>query len=151
MFKSGKVSKCVFTAVRRSLSVALLLLAAAGAMQAQAGITIHIEFKTVETESGPAICPTGVSEPNVYVDKANKTEITWVAYNENYGAEVEQEFAIYFDPFKNSSLESRKGSPKNQVTSPKLGDYDIPLAEYKYTIVGTNCPQRPLDPRITVK
>jgi hypothetical protein len=74
----------------------------------------------------------------VNFEKANKTAITWVAYNENYGAEVEQEFAIYFDPFKNSSLESKNGNPKNQVTSPKLGDYDIPLAEYKYTIVGTN-------------
>ena len=119
---------------------ALMLAFGLGSMQARADIiSMKIFFE--------GACPTGVSEPNLEVEKQKKTEINWMAYNADGTERVEQDFAIYFDPFKNSELESRNG----EVLSPKLGETRAPSATYKYTIVGNNCPEAPHDPHIRLR
>ena len=119
---------------------ALLAAMGLGSMQARADvITVKIYFEEA--------CPQGVSEPELEVEKQNKTQINWVAYNGDGTERVDQDFAIFFDPFKNSELVSNKG----EVLSPKLGENQAPSATYKYTIVGNNCPEAPHDPNIRLR
>ena len=119
---------------------ALMVALGLGSMQARADIvTMKIYFE--------GACPEDVSEPELEVEKQNKTQINWVAYNRDGTETVEQDFAIYFDPFKNSELTSNKG----ELLSPKLGETQAPSATYKYTIVGNNCPEAPHDPHIRLR
>ena len=124
--------------IRRAPLLWVLLAAIGlGSMQARADIiNIKIFFE--------GACPTGVSEPELEVQKQKKEQINWLAYNADGTERVDQNYAIYFDPFKNSELTSRDG----ELLSPKLGESEAPIATYKYTIVGDNCPEAPHDPHI---
>ena len=119
---------------------ALLAVIGLGSVQVRADI---INMKIFFADA----CPTGVSEPDLEVEKKNKTQINWVAYNADGTERVDQDFAIFFDPFKNSELTSNKG----ELLSPKLGETQAPSAKYKYTIVGNNCPDAPHDPHIRLR
>jgi hypothetical protein len=122
------------------LLCAVLAVIGLGSMQARADI---VNMKIFFEEA----CPKGVSDPDLLVDKKNKTQINWMAYNMDGTEPVEQDFAIFFDPFKNSELTSNKG----ELMSPKLGETQAPSATYKYTIVGDNCPEAPHDPHIRLR
>lgn len=61
---------------------------------------------------------------------------------------MEAGFSIHFDPFKGKSMEAREG--QSTIKSNKVDD-DAPEADYKYTVVGTDCDGPPLDPNIRVR
>jgi hypothetical protein len=166
MLKSDKVSYSVTSRLPRWQPTIPLLLAAGivlGTAQTQAqdpvqdpavqehtgGNTVALPVKIYFN----GMCPEKVSDEDLEVYKANKRQIVWTAYDlAEPDEQVDVAFSIFFDPFKNSELESGKNKPYNQVTSPKLGDIDaIPLATYKYTVVGKGCEGPAYDPRILVK
>jgi hypothetical protein len=103
-------------------------------------------------------CPIDVKvpEPSMACEKGpddtpclrrGKDYIVWSAVLED-GSPMKEGFSIYFDPFKGKSMEA----PKHQSTikSNKV-DEDAPEVSYKYTVVGTKCPEHPLDPNIRVR
>jgi hypothetical protein len=96
------------------------------------------------------MCPVRVlPEASLEVSK-EKNKVVWRAVNEQY-EEISVQYEIYFDPFTGRPLRSfNDGS----LTSPPF-DKKTPVTtkgiEYKYTILGDDCPDKPLDPRITVR
>ena len=88
-------------------------------------------------------CPTAVDPNNPNVDKASNQRLAWQAVDAA-GESINEGFTIYFDPFKGGPL---KANSKGFRKSPKF-DPDTPVnVEYKYTVVGERCPEKPLDPR----
>jgi len=120
----SKVGRC------RSLFVAC---AAAAGMSLSAPslaqpVTININFDAGQ-------CPTGVSsEPSV----SRGQMITWQSVPEGIP------FEIFFDPIQGQPLRAPRGNLQRPVNG------GVPNADYKYTVVGTSCPDRPLDPNIRV-
>ncbi len=93
-------------------------------------------------------CPQSVSSDDVTVSKGRGDRILWSAIQD--GQPYSGGYKIYFDPFKSGPpLKSGGGRHKDQILSQKLHDH-VPLASYKYTIVGDECASKPLDPRIRV-
>ena len=82
--------------------------------------------------------------------EADKDTISWQSYNAD-GTSVQQDQSkLYFDPFKNSSIDSKNdGSTSKEKTEKKA---NIPTGVfYKYTIwAKAACPDEPLDPRFKV-
>ncbi len=88
-------------------------------------------------------CPISVDEDSFDVEKARR--IYWVSV---YPPELAEppEYEIYFDPFKGNPIKTRK----NAKVSPRF-DRSAPDVVYKYTIVGTACKHKPLDPRFRLR
>lgn len=88
-------------------------------------------------------CPVGVDPDNPSVDKATNQRLVWQAVD-SVGKPIAETFTLYFDPFRGKTLES---SARGYEKSPPFAG-DTPVnVEYKYTIVGKRCPDKPLDPR----
>ena len=85
-------------------------------------------------------CPTGVNPDYVQISKANGDKVAWQAQPANF------DFDIYFDPFQGRPISSRGG----YVKSPPIDGRTPSNVEFKYTVVGANCPGRPYDPRIKI-
>lgn len=129
---------------RRAVRPLLAVFAVAVGM---GSMQVHADVISVKVFFNGA-CPEGVSIPEILVEKKNKTQISWVSYNmDGTAAREDQNFSIFFDPFKNSELTSKNG----ELLSSKLGDANVPSALYKYTIVGDGCPDSPLDPNIRLR
>ncbi len=94
-------------------------------------------------------CPSSVSLDDVTLTKNRDDRILWTAVQDDQP--YTGGFDIYFDPFKSGPpLKSGYGGDRSKLRSEKLHDH-VPLAEYKYTIVGDECASAPLDPRIRVQ
>lgn len=76
-------------------------------------------------------------------DVDRRSRVIWQAVDSDGST---PEYAIYFDPFKGGPLESRQG-----VIRSRPFDSCSPAAEYKYTIVGARCKDKPLDPRFRLR
>ena len=86
-------------------------------------------------------CPVSGSVSDVGARRGNM--ITWQAYDQQ-GAPTEVAFKLYFDPLQGPTLRAPRGRVSRAI------DDDAPRVDYKYTIVGDNCEEEPLDPNIRV-
>ena len=93
-------------------------------------------------------CPLEANPTTFDITKSKK--IAWQAIDAS-GNPVAQSYTIYFDPFAGRPLNSKSDG---QLQSPPF-DQSAPATpagiEYKYTIVGVNCPNAPLDPRFLLR
>ena len=88
-------------------------------------------------------CPIGVDPDNPTVDKASNQRLAWQAVD-GVGNPIDEGFTIWFDPFKGRPLTA--GSKGYQKSPPF--DRNTPVnVQYKYTVVGERCPEKPFDPR----
>ena len=85
-------------------------------------------------------CPTAVDPNNPTVDKASNQRLAWQAVDAA-GKIINEGFTIYFDPFKGGPL---KANNKGFRRSPNFDPYTPVNVEYKYTVVGERCPDKPL-------
>ena len=92
-------------------------------------------------------CPDSVDNNNFVID-GNKF-VVWqsVELSEEQDPTGES-YTIYFDPFKGNPLKSNNGRKKSTPIDSPITEAGI---EYKYTIIGENCQDEPLDPRFTVR
>ncbi len=96
-------------------------------------------------------CPKSVSDDEPTLKKARRDRIVWTAQLAD-GTLVTEGYSIYFDPFVGHSYKDSDGN--GVVESLPLKDDDnkaTPPGIYKYTILGENCPDDPLDPNIRVQ
>ena len=93
-------------------------------------------------------CPTAV-DPNtpVTVDKETNQRIVWQAVDKQ-GNPIDERYEIYFDPFKGRPLHANS---KGHLRSPRFDSRTPVGVEYKYTIVGDRCLDKPLDPRFRIR
>lgn len=100
-------------------------------------------------------CPRLVSRPFIrlvnWQDKTYVKKIVWTARKPE-GEVYKGGFSIYFSP----------DLPRSDNNTGIVGTWDVPLAfvtrlrnpgydiEFKYTIIGDECPKEPLDPRMRV-
>lgn len=93
-------------------------------------------------------CPLAANPDTFDITKSKK--IAWQAIDAS-GNPVAQSYTIYFDPFAGRPLNSKTDG---QLKSPPF-DKSAPATaagiEYKYSIVGVNCPNAPLDPRFLLR
>lgn len=122
-----------------SLLAALVLLGACAPLEKEAAlpdIPVRITFDQSH-------CPIGVDPDNPSVNKAKNQRLVWQAVD-GVGNPIGEQFTIYFDPFRGKTLQSDK---KGYEKSPPF-DRDTPVnVQYKYTVVGERCPDKPFDPR----
>lgn len=126
-------------------SLAILALALGlGGMTARADdIPVTIIFE------GP--CPKTVSDNEPVLEKARRDRIVWTAQLAD-GTPMTEGYSIYFDPFVGRPFKDSDGN--GVLESPPLNDGDnkaTPPGVYKYTVLGKNCPDYPLDPNIRVR
>lgn len=63
-----------------------------------------------------------------------------------------KDFRLYFDPLKGGPKHESKDGKYSRHIEDKRGDEKIPAGvEYKYTVVGNECPHKPHDPRIVIR
>jgi hypothetical protein len=86
-------------------------------------------------------CPKPITCDNPGVSKAKR-----VIWESSDAVGNKPDYEIYFDPFKGQPLTSTNGVKR----SPPF-DSNTPAGEYKYTIVGTECRGKPLDPRFRLR
>lgn len=89
-------------------------------------------------------CPDPGDEDALCARPAQK--VIWQSVDED-GNWTEDEFDIYFSPFPSRVIPGRNGRAAATV----LDRPKPPKGEYKYTVVGRDCPDDPLDPRIIVQ
>ncbi len=119
---------------------ALMLLASGPATSAEYSLVIHFdgECPTMVEDAGNS-CGDDVEDNKACAKRKDK--LVWTSKPEG------KDFTLYFDPLK--------GGPKHKSQG---GTYDrhidekIPVnVEYKYTVVGKECPEKPHDPRIVIR
>jgi hypothetical protein len=97
--------------------------------------------------------PPGETENTWTIDlsKSKKDTLKWTAMKTDVTPNVVYTggYSIYFDPFKRGP-KMEDDNKDGVIESGHLHD-DVPLAEFKYTIVGDECLADPLDPRIRVQ
>lgn len=93
----------------------------------------------VQVNFTAAGCPQG---PVGDITAGRGQQITWQAYQNGQPASVS--FDIYFDPLRGQPHRGPQGTIRANI------DPNAPTVQYKYTIVGADCPQSPLDPNIFV-
>ena len=86
-------------------------------------------------------CPVKVTDEVLKVRR--RDTITWRAVDAK-GEQANVSFNIFFDPISGRALRSSGSTLREMI------DAQAPIALYKYTIVGTGCPDKPLDPEIRV-
>ena len=128
--------KSAFAAV---VTAALLSFVSTGSIAAD----IHIKVKFDGNS-----CPIGVDKDNGEVTRASRDKVIWTAYNDNGTSRVQVQYSIYFDPFRGKPLADSNAD--GVITSDPV-DQNAPEAEYKYTVLGASCPQKPFDPRLRVR
>jgi len=90
-----------------------------------------------------AHCPIGVDPDNPSVDKSTNQRLAWQAVD-GVGNPIHERFKIYFDPFKGRPLHA---STKGYQRSPRFDGNTPAKVQYKYTVVGDRCLDKPHDPR----
>ena len=73
-------------------------------------------------------------------------KVTWQSVDE-HGSWIDEEFDIYFSPFPSRVIPG----PNGRAAATVVDRPRPPKGEYKYTVVGRECPDGPLDPRIIVQ
>ena len=92
-------------------------------------------------------CPQDVDIQEVELTRANNDRVEWSAYSLDGSTRIETSYSVYFDPFRGQPLNS---NPQGDLKSPPI-DPGIPDGVYKYAVLGTKCPEAPLDPNIRVR
>ena len=118
---------------------AAVCLGVGGAIAQAADVEVKIEFDTQQ-------CPTDVSKKTADVKKSGPDRIKWVALDAS-GAAYNGGYKIYFEPFRGGKPLSTNNS---ELISQPVDNRVPSNVTYKYTIVGNNCPDQPLDPHIRV-
>ena len=90
-----------------------------------APIKIQLELVTVDGEE--ILCPTDVDDDDAEAWSGKK--VIWQTYNENYAAELDYKYDIYFSPMNGTRKQSNNKGYR-QITI----DLDAPDVTYKYTI-----------------
>lgn len=76
---------------------------------------------------------------------ARGRQIVWQSVDEA-GEPASRDYEIFFDPFVGPSIDSNPmGEARATVRQ------GVPTVEYKYTVVGDACTDKPLDPRIIIR
>jgi hypothetical protein len=122
-----------------SLLAALILVGACAPLEKKGtrpDIPVNITFDQSH-------CPIGVDPDNPSVDKASNQRLAWQSVD-GVGNPIDEGFDIYFDPFKGRPLSA---DSKGHKQSPPFDPFTPAKVQYKYTVVGERCPQKPLDPR----
>lgn len=101
---------------------------------ASAQVEIPIKFD-------PSGCPVKGSVSDVGAKRGNT--ITWQSYNQQ-SERTAVAFKVYFDPLQGPTLRAPQGTVSRAI------DDLAPKVDYKYTIVGDDCEDNPLDPNIRV-
>jgi hypothetical protein len=127
-------------------SVAMLLVTAgmsANSLSVQAMDVVDISVFFDELK-----CPVRVGDE--YSEATSPQKLRWTAYSAGDGGErlTDVSYDIFFDPFVGASLTD---SNSNGVVTSKPVDPKAPVGvDYKYTIVGSECLDHPLDPYIVL-
>ncbi len=96
-------------------------------------------------------CPERVSNDEPVLERARRDRIVWTAKLAD-GTPMTEGFSIYFDPFVGRPFKDSDGN--GVLESPPLQNDDnraTPPGIYKYTVLGKNCTDAPLDPNIRVR
>lgn len=128
---------------------ALLVIALAAGISTvstAAEYAVNIPFDGDCPTTPPGIAP---GDWTVTLSKSNRDTLKWTAVDSVSGANYTGGYEIYFDPFKNGPP-LKDSNNDGVIESGPMHDH-VPLAEYKYTIVGEQCVDQPLDPRIRVQ
>ena len=112
-----------------SVSGACAMLASAASMSQ---VNVQVNFDATG-------CP---QPPVIDVVAGRGQQVVWQAYIGGAAASVP--FKIFFDPLRGQPHNGPQGTIRANV------DSGSPSVNYKYTIVGDNCPQAPLDPNFRV-
>ncbi len=104
----------------------------------------------VQIEFDAAGCPKSAKPEALGVDKAKR--IVWQSVNAA-GNPINVEYVIWLDPFRGgnplkSNANGVRKSPLFNSDAPPTRGGEI---EYKYTIVGTSCEDKPLDPHFRLR
>jgi hypothetical protein len=100
-------------------------------------------------------CPTGLSNPNVELELDGRERFDWRTWDELANEPIDTPFCVFFDPFTgradnrctaNGTLNSRRLATNGPFDPGE--DYQL---SFKYTIIVDACPEKPLDPWITVR
>lgn len=93
-------------------------------------------------------CPVIVNPPDFYISKSKR--VLWQAVDQN-GNITPAVYEIFFEPFKGMKL--RAESTDNGLITSRPIDWAAANAgiEFKYTVVGDNCKDKPLDPRFRLR
>lgn len=93
-------------------------------------------------------CPVSVNPPDFYI--RTEKEIFWQAVDKD-GKAIRQKYNIFFAPIKSMRI---KSTSQGRAESGKI-ETDAALSatgvEYKYSIVGDECTDYPLDPRFRLR
>lgn len=86
-------------------------------------------------------CPRAVSLRTIKARRRQR--IVWQAVDAN-GEMAQTPFELFFDPIRGNPLRAPAGRLSKSI------DFRAPTVEYKYTIVGLRCPDKPLDPSLRI-
>jgi hypothetical protein len=124
------------------LAILVMSLGPAG-LPAQAG---DIPVKIIFHGACPDRIAAGETDP--IVDRKKHDLIVWSAVLADGTTPMTEGFSIHFDPFAGQPLVDTNSD--GTVKSKKVKE-TAPPGIYKYTVLGKNCPQAPLDPNIRVR
>lgn len=91
-------------------------------------------------------CPTEVSNYAI-VATEGVSKIRWQSAEkaeDGTYSPISTGFDVYFSPFQGDQIPGSGGKTNVKVVK------DVPVALYKYTVVGRDCPDKPLDPFLRV-
>jgi len=118
--------------IRRGLPLLAALCATLASGAAVSQVSVQVNFDA-------AGCP---QHPVTDVAAGKGQQVIWQAYQD--GAPARVPFKIYFDPLRGQPHNGPQGTVRANV------DGGSPSVNYKYTIVGDNCTNAPLDPNFRV-
>jgi hypothetical protein len=120
----------------RGRRVSLTLLAAGFAAVVSSGSVAEVN---VTINFDPQGCPVA---PVTDASAGRRQQVTWQAHQN--GEPTSTPFKIYFDPLRGQPHNGNTGTVRANI------DPSAPKGLYKYTVVGSNCLDKPLDPNIRV-
>ncbi|MEJ2603860.1 MAG: hypothetical protein P8172_11290 [Gammaproteobacteria bacterium] len=139
--------------MRRASLLLAILLAVAGIVvsnqvRSQTDYDVAIVFDAdacpVEVRPNADVsCPRNPDKSAICADRGR--QIVWQSVNAA-DEPMSLGYEIFFDPFVGRPLDAGPTSGLVRATIRR----DVPAVEYKYTVVGDNCPDKPLDPRIII-
>jgi len=127
---------------------------------------VDVQITVTKTDDSPLTCEIDVnpdtaakcldpgSEKSCFRVKRNK----WVRWRASDDAGRPVNFELMFSPFKNTQAESGEGCVRKMIVKPKKAkkepdSNDLPIIEYKYTVLITDgvCSGEFVDPRVRVE
>jgi hypothetical protein len=138
--------------MRRASLLLAILLAVAGIVvsnqvRSQTDYDVAIVFDAdacpVEVRPNADVsCPGNPDKSAICADRGR--QIVWQSVDAAYEP-MSRGYEIFFDPFVGPSLDAGPTGQARATIRP-----GVPAVEYKYTVVGDDCPDKPLDPRIII-